>query len=134
MPSTIPPEIVNRIASNIPSTRLPTLCRVSRSFRAEVERVLYHTIDLSTKYNRRRLKSLFLVLGRHEYLSLLVRAVFLSYPPSGFRPEEQEELSRILKRCTKLRALSIHRLSDFPLLGAGTVMIRLLKMAIGTTS
>ncbi|KAJ7060353.1 hypothetical protein C8F01DRAFT_1369993 [Mycena amicta] len=117
MPTTIPPEIVNRIAANIPSTRLPTLCRVSRSFRAEVERVLYHTIDLSTKYNRRRLKSLFLVLGRHEYLCLLVRAVFLSAGSSrGFLPEDQDELSRILKRCAKLRALSIHRLSEFPLL------------------
>ncbi|KAJ7055956.1 hypothetical protein C8F01DRAFT_1311867 [Mycena amicta] len=60
-----------RIASNIPSTRLPTLCRISRSFRTEVECVLYHTIDLSTEYNCRHLKSLFLVLGRHEYLPLL---------------------------------------------------------------
>nr|GAT53467.1 predicted protein [Mycena chlorophos] len=99
-----PPEVSVQIASNLVVPQLLVLCRVSRAFRTAAERVLYHDVDLR-QCNRRRLKSLFLAMKRHEHLPSLVRKLALGEPTGGYRPTEMEELCGILKRCVRLRVL-----------------------------
>ncbi|KAF8143348.1 hypothetical protein K438DRAFT_1783849 [Mycena galopus ATCC 62051] len=110
MPSLhVPLEICSIICTQVddPST-LAALCRTSRSFRDEAQRILYHTIDLGG-HPIRHVKSWARAITRNAHLAGRVHALSLQLPQARKLAESDSEdvskIQRALHSCINLKEL-----------------------------
>ncbi|KAK7062234.1 hypothetical protein R3P38DRAFT_3251570 [Favolaschia claudopus] len=104
----IPPEICAIICEMVADRRgLLILCRMSSTFRAQAQRLLYHSIDLSEK-PMRKLNSWAAAVSKHAYLGEFVHSLVLRLPDMvSFEASTANKLGRALSKCVNLKELRI---------------------------
>ena len=108
-PLILPPEICSLICTSplLSHSDLLALCHVSRSFRAEAERILYTSINLPTP-SRRALNSWCTSLIRRPHLGARIQTLSLTMPSqTSLQADDLSRLTHALHLCINLRNLSI---------------------------
>ncbi|KAK7062229.1 hypothetical protein R3P38DRAFT_691461 [Favolaschia claudopus] len=121
-PTLIPPEICAIICDIISTKRgLRALCMVSRTFRSQGERLLYHSVDLRVDEKEwgstRRLKSWSTSTSKNPYLGEYVHSLVLQLPLS-LEPSITSKLGRALALCVNLKELRVFGPSENPRYGS----------------
>ena len=109
IPLILPPEICSLICTSplLSHSDLLALCHVSRSFRAEAERILYTSINLPTP-SRRALNSWCTSLIRRPHLGARIQSLSLTMPSqTSLQADDLTRLTHALHLCINLRDLSI---------------------------
>ncbi|KAK7062256.1 hypothetical protein R3P38DRAFT_691921 [Favolaschia claudopus] len=104
----IPPEICAIICEMVADRRgLLILCRMSSTFRAQAQRLLYRSIDLSDKPIR-NLNAWAAAVSKHAYLAGFVHSLVLRLPDMvSFEASTANKLGRALSKCVNLKELRI---------------------------
>ena len=108
-PLILPPEICSLICISplLSHSDLLTLCHVSRSFRAEAERILYTSINIPTP-SRRALNSWCTSLTRRPHLGARITTLSLTMPSqTSLQADDLTRLTHALHLCINLRELTI---------------------------
>ncbi|EDR13147.1 uncharacterized protein LACBIDRAFT_322616 [Laccaria bicolor S238N-H82] len=108
-PLILPPEICSLICTSplLSHSDLLALCHVSRSFRAEAERILYTSINLPTP-SRRALNSWCTSLVRRPHLGARIHSLSLTMPSqTSLQADDLTRLTHALHLCINLRDLTI---------------------------
>ncbi|KAJ7502544.1 hypothetical protein B0H11DRAFT_1989056 [Mycena galericulata] len=106
----IPPELCAKICEEIGMGRvrdLLALCRISRMFRDQAQRLIYHTVvlrDCSSK----RLGSWCLAVTRHSQLAERVHSLILGLQSDLALSSDAPKLARALAKCVNLKELSVY--------------------------
>ncbi|KAJ7141117.1 hypothetical protein C8R44DRAFT_866768 [Mycena epipterygia] len=104
----LPPEICALICDKVEEPKtLARLCRTSRLFRDQGQRILYHTVDLQgCSRSMRSLKSWCLAVTRHSHLAKRVHALSL-FLPANLETPDAEKVAHALVRCVNLKELDV---------------------------
>ncbi|KAJ7893447.1 hypothetical protein B0H14DRAFT_3427517 [Mycena olivaceomarginata] len=105
--STLPPEICGVICTELKDLggNLALLCRTSRNFRREAQRVLYHTVDLRGR-KMRAVDSWAHTVTRNAHLAERVHALALQLPSIGsLDVSDVTKLVKALNKCINLKEL-----------------------------
>ncbi|KAJ7141127.1 hypothetical protein C8R44DRAFT_241262 [Mycena epipterygia] len=101
----LPPEICASICGEVAEAGdLALLCRTSRLFQNQAQRILYHTVDLQGG-RMRSLKSWCLSVTRHSHLAERVHTLSLLIP-RGLEVPVAIKIGRALSRCVNLKELT----------------------------
>ncbi|KAJ7243062.1 hypothetical protein C8J57DRAFT_1367119 [Mycena rebaudengoi] len=103
----IPPEICAKICEDVGRKDLVILCRTSRLFGDQAQRLIYRTVDLS-HCTPRALLSWCLAVTRHPHLAERVHALSLGLPNDLSFSSDAGKIARALSKCLNLKELSIH--------------------------
>ncbi|KAJ6469164.1 hypothetical protein C8R47DRAFT_1150588 [Mycena vitilis] len=101
----LPPEICAKICEDLGTNDCVVLCRTSRAFGDQAQRLLYHSVALSTA---RALRSWSLAVTRHSHLAERVYALSLGLPSDLVSSSDFGKIARALSRCLHLKELHIH--------------------------
>ncbi|KAK7054008.1 hypothetical protein R3P38DRAFT_1475814 [Favolaschia claudopus] len=103
----IPPEICAIICDMVADRRgLLILCRMSSTFRAQAQRLLYHSIDLSDQPIRKYVWAA--AVSKHAYLAEFVHSLVLRLPDMvSLEASTANKLGRALSKCVNLKELRI---------------------------
>ncbi|KAF7352328.1 hypothetical protein MVEN_01196500 [Mycena venus] len=106
--SSIPPEICAAICSEVVDSRtLALLCRTSRDFRDEAQRLLYHSVDFRGRLMR-AVKSWARAIEKHPHLAERVHTLALRLPDTlTFEVSDATKIGRALAKCVNLKELRI---------------------------
>ncbi|KAK7062235.1 hypothetical protein R3P38DRAFT_2834215 [Favolaschia claudopus] len=104
----IPPEICALVCDEVKTPgELALLCRTSTIFRAQAQRLLYHSINLQT-CSMRKVRSWAVVIARNTQLAVLVQALALYLPIDiSFDALDAHKVGRVLASCTNLKELRV---------------------------
>ncbi|KAJ7049998.1 hypothetical protein C8F01DRAFT_718854 [Mycena amicta] len=104
----LPPEICSLICDLLGREDLIRACTVSRLFRDQAQRLLFHTVDL-TGYKCAALMPWCSVVSRNAQLAGHIRALLLQLPsPQTFAlTSDIAKLSRALAKCSEITELTI---------------------------
>lgn len=109
----IPAEICASICAEVEPVDLVALCRTSRLFRDEAQRILYHTVDLQGR-PMRSLRSWALAVTRHSHLGERVHALSLELPETlKLSASDGMKIKRALRACINLKELKVSCEEDF---------------------
>ncbi|KAJ7735026.1 hypothetical protein B0H16DRAFT_1695739 [Mycena metata] len=103
----LPPEICAHICEDVTRKDLVTLCRTSRSFGNQAQRMLYHTVDLS-RSTLRALVSWCLAVTRRSHLAERVHTLSLGLPGDLSSSSDVGKITRALSKCLNLKELTVH--------------------------
>ncbi|KAJ7229996.1 hypothetical protein GGX14DRAFT_553493 [Mycena pura] len=103
----LPPEICAKICEELGQKDRVTLCRTSRLFRDQAQRLIYRTVDLR-RCTARALRSWCLAVTRHSELAERVYALSLGLPYDLASSSDVGKVARALSRCLNIKELSIH--------------------------
>ncbi|KAJ7155762.1 hypothetical protein C8R46DRAFT_1116401 [Mycena filopes] len=103
----LPPEICATICEGVGRKDLVTLCRTSRLFGDQAQRMLYRTVDLS-RPTPRALSSWCLAVNRRSHLAERVHTLDLGLPDDLAFSSDVAKIARALSRCINLKELSVH--------------------------
>ncbi|KAJ7646564.1 hypothetical protein FB45DRAFT_890786 [Roridomyces roridus] len=109
IPLPLPPEICALICEEIGLARkrdLLALCRVSRLFRDQVQRLLYRVIDFS-KSGPKRLESWCTAVSRSPQLAERIHTLILELDPNIALSSNMAKLARALAKCVNLKELTV---------------------------
>ncbi|KAJ6622118.1 hypothetical protein B0H10DRAFT_2015317 [Mycena sp. CBHHK59/15] len=109
----LPPEICAKICEDVGPKDRVTLCRTSRLFGDQAQRLIYRTVDLS-HCTHRALLSWCLAVTRHSQLAERVHALSLGLPGDLSFSSDAGKIARALSRCLNLKELSIHHDTSGP--------------------
>ncbi|KAJ7162225.1 hypothetical protein C8R46DRAFT_1103916 [Mycena filopes] len=108
MAPSIPPEICETICTEVDPADLPMLCKTSRLFRDQVQRILYHTVDLGNCRKSRSLKSWCWAVTHNSRLAERVHTLVLRLPvPLDLGPKDVTTIRRALQACVNLKDLTV---------------------------
>ncbi|KAJ7162215.1 hypothetical protein C8R46DRAFT_1353210 [Mycena filopes] len=108
MTPSIPPEIYETICTDVEPADLAMLCRTSRPFRDQAQRILYHKVDLGICRKSRSLKSWCWAVAHSCRLAERVHTLVLRLPlPHELRPTDVTTIRRALQACVNLKDLTI---------------------------
>jgi hypothetical protein len=105
--STLPPEICGVICTELKELggNLALLCRTSRNFSREAQRILYHSVDLRER-KMRAVKSWARAVTQHTHLAERVHALALQLPPNiDSLDASATKIVVALRRCVNLKEL-----------------------------
>ncbi|KAJ6594586.1 hypothetical protein B0H19DRAFT_1247247 [Mycena capillaripes] len=104
--SILPPEICVLICAEVEDPgKLAILCRTSRLFLDQAQRILYHTVDLEGR-PMRSVRSWALAVTRHSHLAERVHALSLQLPETlKLSPSDATKVQRALSACVNLKEL-----------------------------
>ncbi|KAJ7502495.1 hypothetical protein B0H11DRAFT_640524 [Mycena galericulata] len=104
----LPPEICAAICSDVEDVAsLLNLCRTSRLFRVQAQRLLYHSVDLRGR-SMRSIKSWALAVTRHSHLAERVHTLALQLPGTvTLDASDATKIGRALNKCVNLKDLKI---------------------------
>ncbi|KAJ6507387.1 hypothetical protein C8R47DRAFT_1066242 [Mycena vitilis] len=110
----IPPEVCSLIcAAVVHRAELATLCRTSRAFRDEAQRILYRRVNLG--HQTRQLKSLALAVTRHSHLAERVHTLVLRLPETlKLSPLDGSRIKDTLGACINLKELRVSCADAYP--------------------
>ncbi|KAJ7155738.1 hypothetical protein C8R46DRAFT_1116366 [Mycena filopes] len=103
----LPPEICAIICEGVGRNDLVTLCRTSRLFGDQAQRMLYRTVDLS-RPPPRALSSWCLAVNRRPPLAERVHTLRLGLPRDLAFSSDVTKIARALSRCINLKELFVH--------------------------
>ncbi|KAJ7181471.1 hypothetical protein C8R43DRAFT_969249 [Mycena crocata] len=103
----LPPEICAKICEDVSRKDLVTLCRTSRLFGDQAQRIIYRTVDLS-RCTPRALLSWCLAVTRRSQLAERVHSLSLRLPTDLSFSSDAGKIARALNKCLNLKELSIH--------------------------
>ncbi|KAJ7173264.1 hypothetical protein C8R46DRAFT_1189598 [Mycena filopes] len=103
----LPPEICATICEGVGRKDLVTLCRTSRLFGDQAQRMLYHTVDLS-RPTPRALSSWCLAVNRRSHLAERVHTLDLGLPDDLAFSSDVAKIARALSKCINLKELYVH--------------------------
>ncbi|KAJ7768566.1 hypothetical protein B0H14DRAFT_3895005 [Mycena olivaceomarginata] len=112
-PMQLPPEICAKICEDVGRKDLVALCRTSRLFGDQAQRLIYRTVDLSHR-TPRALRSWCLAVTRHSQLAERVHALSLGLPGDLSFSSDAEKIARALSKCVNLKELAIHHDNSGP--------------------
>ncbi|KAJ7681001.1 hypothetical protein DFH06DRAFT_1164800 [Mycena polygramma] len=114
MPLNIPPEVYSLIRAAVEyRAELVTLCRTSRAFRDEAQRILYRRVNLG--HQTRRLKSLALAVTRHSHLAEREHTLVLRLPETlKLSPLDGSRIKDTLGACINLKELRVSCADAYP--------------------
>ncbi|KAJ7141131.1 hypothetical protein C8R44DRAFT_241318 [Mycena epipterygia] len=102
----LPPEIFASICDEVAEAEaLALLCRTSRLFQNQAQRMLYHTVDLQAR-GMRSVKSWSLAVIRHSHLAERVHTLSLLLP-ANLEPTDAAKIKHALSRCVNLKELTL---------------------------
>ncbi|KAJ7887585.1 hypothetical protein B0H14DRAFT_1236887 [Mycena olivaceomarginata] len=105
--SGIPPEIWNIILADMDAWSLTLLCRASSTFRAEAQRILYHSVDLR-KRPMRDVQSWARAITKHAHLAERTHSLALCLPSTlTFDAPHATKIGRALAKCINLKELRV---------------------------
>ncbi|KAJ7181470.1 hypothetical protein C8R43DRAFT_1116840 [Mycena crocata] len=104
----LPPEICAQICKDVGRKDLVTLCRTSRLFGDQAQRMLYRKVDLS-RCTTRALLSWCLAVTRRSQLAERVHTLSLSLSYGLSFSSDVTKIAKALSKCLNLKELSIHR-------------------------
>ncbi|KAJ7502539.1 hypothetical protein B0H11DRAFT_642186 [Mycena galericulata] len=105
----IPPELCAKICEEIGTERvrdLLALCRISRLFRDQAQRLIYRTVNLR-HCSSKRLGSWCLAVTRHPQLAQRVHTLSLGLQSDISLTSDAAKVARALSKCVNLTDLSI---------------------------
>ncbi|KAJ7887616.1 hypothetical protein B0H14DRAFT_2695560 [Mycena olivaceomarginata] len=106
--STLPPEICGVICTELRELggNLALLCRTSRNFSREAQRILYHSVDLRGR-KLRAVKSWAHAVTQHTHLAERVHALALQLPPNidSLDASDTTKIVKALRKCVNLKEL-----------------------------
>ncbi|KAJ7173263.1 hypothetical protein C8R46DRAFT_1215220 [Mycena filopes] len=103
----LPPEICATICEGVGRKDLVTLCRTSRLFGDQAQRMLYRTVDLS-RPTPRALSSWCLAVNHRSHLAERVHTLDLGLPSDLAFSSDVAKIARALSKCINLKELSVH--------------------------
>ncbi|KAJ7616296.1 hypothetical protein DFH06DRAFT_1343306 [Mycena polygramma] len=103
----LPPEICAKICEDLGPKDRVTLCRTSRLFGDQAQRLIYRSVDLS-HCTPRAMRSWCLAVTRRSQLAERVHALCLTLPSDLAFTSDLDKLARALNKCRNLKELSIH--------------------------
>ncbi|KAJ7866816.1 hypothetical protein B0H14DRAFT_3592309 [Mycena olivaceomarginata] len=109
----LPPEICAKICEGVGPKDRVTLCRTSRLFGDQAQRLIYRTVDLS-HCTPQALRSWCLAVTRHSELAERVHALSLGLPSDLSFSSDVGKIACALSRCVNLKELSIHHDNSGP--------------------
>ncbi|KAJ7681002.1 hypothetical protein DFH06DRAFT_434116 [Mycena polygramma] len=114
MPLAIPLEVCSLICAAVEDrTELATLCRTSRFFRDEAQRILYRRVNLGRPI--RLLRSLALAVTRHPHLAERVHTLALRLPEAlVMSPSDGSKIKDTFTACVNLKELRMSCAEMYP--------------------
>ncbi|KAJ7875105.1 hypothetical protein B0H14DRAFT_3859576 [Mycena olivaceomarginata] len=112
-PLKLPPEICAKICEDVRRKDLVTLCRTSRLFAAQAQRLIYRTVDLSHR-TPHALRSWCSAVTRHSQLAERVHALSLGLSRDLSFSSDAEKIARAIPKCVNLKELAIHHDNSGP--------------------
>ncbi|KAJ7042348.1 hypothetical protein C8F04DRAFT_1390750 [Mycena alexandri] len=109
----LPPEICAKICEDVNRKDLVTLCRTSRLFGDQAQRIIYRAVDLRRSTSG-ALLSWCLAVTRHPQLAQRVHSLSLRLPGDLSFSSDAGKIARALAKCLNLKELSIHRDNSDP--------------------
>ncbi|KAJ7779679.1 hypothetical protein B0H16DRAFT_1878375 [Mycena metata] len=109
----LPPEICAQICEELSRKDLVTLCRTSRLFGDQAQRIIYRVVDLRWS-TPGALLSWCLAVTRHPQLAQRVHSLFMHLPVDLSFSSDVAKIARALAKCLNLKELSIHRDNSDP--------------------
>ncbi|KAJ7934895.1 hypothetical protein B0H13DRAFT_2481341 [Mycena leptocephala] len=106
-PMQLPPEICAKICEDVGRKDLVTLCRTSRLFGDQAQRLIYRTVDLGHR-TPRALRSWCSAVTHHSHLAERVHALSLGLPADLSFSSDAGKIARALSKCVNLKELAIH--------------------------
>ncbi|KAJ7779692.1 hypothetical protein B0H16DRAFT_1878380 [Mycena metata] len=103
----LPPEICATICEELSRKDLITLCRTSKLFGDQAQRIIYRVVDLS-RSTPRALLSWCLAVTRHPQLAHRVHSLCLRLPVDLAFSSDVAKIASALAKCLNLQELSIH--------------------------
>ncbi|KAF8202715.1 hypothetical protein K438DRAFT_1965203 [Mycena galopus ATCC 62051] len=103
----LPPEICAKICEGLGPKDRVTLCRTSRLFGDQAQRLIYRTVDLS-HCTPKALLSWCLAVTRRSELAERVHSLSLGLPGDLSFSSDVGKIARALSRCVNLKELSVH--------------------------
>ncbi|KAJ7090879.1 hypothetical protein B0H15DRAFT_948633 [Mycena belliarum] len=103
----LPPEICAVICEDVEQADLLALCRISRLFRDQAQRLIYRTVDLR-KSGQRGFDSWCLAVTKHPQLAQRVHTLSLRLAGDISLSSDAAKLARVLGRCLNLKELHIY--------------------------
>ncbi|KAJ7253187.1 hypothetical protein C8J57DRAFT_630460 [Mycena rebaudengoi] len=109
----IPPEICAKICEDVGREDLVVLCRTSRLFGDQAQRLIYRIVDLS-RCTPHALRSWCLAVTRHPHLAERVHALSLGLSDDLSLSSDAGKIARALSKCLNLKEFSIHSYNSGP--------------------
>ncbi|KAJ7616275.1 hypothetical protein DFH06DRAFT_1483799 [Mycena polygramma] len=103
----LPPEICAKICEDLGPKDRVTLCRTSRLFGDQAQRLIYRSVDLS-HCSPHAMRSWCLAVTRRSQLAEHVHVLSLGLPTDLAFTSDLDKIARALNKCRNLKELSIH--------------------------